>query len=744
MDKINGIVEKIIYKNPENYYTVLDIDQEGVLIPATGIIMSISEGEKISASGEWYEHPNYGRQFKIIDFSIEAPKDIDSIRHYLESGMLTGIGEKKAHDLIEHFGLQILDIIETQPERLSEVRGIGEKTARSIHKAYIDQREERDAIIELLKYGISTNTAYKLFQQYGGNVVQVITNDPYRLIGEFSGIGFVKADAIAMNVGIESDSAVRIIAGIRYCIMLSIQKGYSYIPENILIRETSRILSVTAYKIEDEIASLYNSGKIILDEFSEERRCYLPFLYECEEESAKKLLSISSEIADIQTVDIEEYINKYQTYTAIELDDIQKKAILSAITKKVSVITGGPGTGKTTIIKAIINILSLLGKQFTLAAPTGRAAKKITETCGYEAKTIHRLLEYGYNPYTSERNSYAEQSVLFNRDQDNPLEEDFIIIDEMSMIDLPLMYHLLSAVKESSSLIFVGDADQLPSVGPGNVLSDMIESTTIPTVKLETVFRQTDESPIVLNAHRINQGKLPIINKDEKDFVFVDAVTQQKIASKLLRMITMNSYGSLDKLKEDTLQIISPFKNGDAGVINLNKQLQVILNPPSDEKHEVIVPNYTLREGDKIMQTKNNYTIEWKNIRTFQKGEGVFNGDMGTVSSIDPVNRQVTILFEKERAVLYSFNELACLTLAYAITIHKSQGSEFNTVIIPIYSGNPAFLTRNLIYTAITRAKQSVILIGEKRVLGAMIRNNRTQRRYSALNERLLCYATVE
>ena len=744
MDTISGIVEKIIYKNPENYYTVLDIDQEGVLISATGIIMSISEGEKISASGEWYEHPNYGRQFKIIDFSIEVPNDIESIRHYLESGMLTGIGEKKAQDLIEHFGLQILDIIETQPERLTEVRGIGEKTARSIHKAYVEQQEERDAIIGLLKYGISTNTAYKLFQQYGGNVVEVVRNDPYRLIGEFSGIGFVKADSIAMNVGIESDSTVRIIAGIRYSIMLSIQRGYSYIPENILIKESARILGVATYKIEDEITSLYRSGKIILDEFSEERRCYLPFLYECEEESAKKLLSISSETENIQTDDIEEYLSKYQTYTAIKLDDIQKEAIISAVTKKVSVITGGPGTGKTTIIKAIIYILSLLGKRFTLAAPTGRAAKKITETCGYEAKTIHRLLEYGYNPYTSETNSYAEQSMLFNRDQDNPLEEDFIIIDEMSMIDLPLMYHLLSAVNESSSLIFVGDADQLPSVGPGNVLSDMIESTMIPTVKLETVFRQTDESPIVLNAHRINQGQLPIFKENEEDFLFIDAVTQQKIASKLLSMIASNDYDSRNKLKDDTLQIISPFKNGDAGVINLNKQLQAIINPSLDDKDEVVIPNYTLRKGDKIMQTKNNYTIEWKNIRTYQKGEGVFNGDMGSVSSIDPVNRQVTILFEKERAVVYSFNELTCITLAYAITIHKSQGSEFDTVIIPIFSGNPAFLTRNLIYTAITRAKQSLVLIGEKRVLGAMIRNNRTQKRYSALNERLLYYAALE
>ncbi len=737
MEQISGTIAHIIYTNPSNRYTVMDIDSDGLLISATGIVMSAAEGERITASGEWYTHPNYGEQFKISDIVIEAPDDLESIRNYLSSGLLSGIGEKKANDLIERFGVNVLEIIADNPKRLAEVKGIGEKTAQTIHEAYLQQHAERNAVMSLSKYGITVNAALKLFGKYGGNSVGIIEKNPYRLIGDFGGIGFIKADAIAKSVGIEAESAMRIAAGLRYCMTLSLQRGYTYMPEDLLVRETAKLLGLESDRVEDEIMSIAHSGRIILEDAGDQRRCYLPFLHECEIDVAKKIIRLAQTESFDPIDDCDTLLSDYERYTGITLDELQKDAVKCAVSEKITLITGGPGTGKTTIIKAIIHILSMKGKKFALAAPTGRASKRMSEACGYEAKTIHRLLEYGYNPFGDGIDAMDEQSMLFQRDEDNPLEYDTIIIDEMSMVDLPLAYHLMNAVDLHSSLVIVGDADQLPSVGPGNVLSDLIESDAVRVVKLHTIFRQANESLIVTNAHRINHGEFPVFPDNQEEFVLIDTMTQQRIASKIMQIIKSNQYQSRDLIGNDGLQIIAPFKNGDAGVNHLNSEIQAYLNPPSQMKEEIQVRALTLREGDKVMQTKNNYTIAWKHSYTHETGEGIYNGDMGYIHRIDKKNRQVSVLFEKEKFVAFTFVEAESLALAYAITIHKSQGSEFEALMIPICSGNSEFLTRNLIYTAITRAKQKVFLIGEKYVLQMMIKNDRTQKRFSALRERL-------
>ena len=740
MERISGTINRIIYQNPGNHYTVLDIDVDGGIISATGVIVSAGVGERITAVGEWYDHPNYGEQFKIQELIIEAPTDLQSVKSYLCSGMISGIGEKKAEDLLRHFGADVLRVIEEEPLRLTQVRGFGQKTALSIHESYMEQFEERNVVMAMTKYGITTNTALRLYKQYGGNAVAVLEKNPYQLIEDVYGIGFQKADAIASQIGIEGDSPLRIGAAVRYYLTLYVQKGYTYVPEKLLIQGVAQGLSLSPEAVEEVLASLENSGRVVLEEnYGEgERRCYLPFLYDCERNCAQRLSQLAGAPPQARETDVLSLLEKYEGYTGVALDEIQKKAVLAAVTNRIMLLTGGPGTGKTTTIKAIIHVLSLMGRKFTLAAPTGRASKRMSEACGSEAKTIHRLLEYGYSAFSSD-SVYDENGMSFGRNEDNPIEEDAIIIDEMSMVDVALMSHLLSAVDcENSSLILVGDADQLPSVGPGCVLHDLIESGVVEVVQLKRIFRQADESLIVANAHRINEGLMPQLAQDREDFLFFHRVTQQKISALILQIVSGNHYGALDLMKSDRLQVISPFKKGEAGVINLNLKLQALVNPPDKHKSETPIPCYTLREGDKVMQTKNDYAAKWQNVTTFAAGEGVFNGDMGVVQVIDRDRKSVRVLFEGERVVSYSFSELDCLTLAYAITIHKSQGSEFDTVMIPVVGGNPEFLSRNLIYTALTRAKKQAILIGEPRVLQMMIHNNHTQKRLSGLKERLV------
>jgi exodeoxyribonuclease V alpha subunit len=559
------------------------------------------------------------------------------------------------------------------------------------------------------------------------------------LIDEFSGIGFVKADAIARSVGIESHAPKRIRAGIRYCLGLAAQRGHTYLPETVLTTESARILQVSKDETEYELDRLYSEGTIILDDSIDNRRSYLPYLYESEKKCAEQLYAIKTGTKKTCTTDVHSFIQQYQAFTGIELDPIQCDAVSAAVSGKITLITGGPGTGKTTIIKAIIYLLSLQGQNFALTAPTGRAAKRMSETCGYEAKTIHRLLEYGYQPHSG-RTEYSEDPFLFFRGEDNPLDYDCVIIDELSMVDIPLMAQFLSAIRPETSLVFVGDADQLASVGPGNVLSDLLDSGYLHTVRLQTVFRQSNESLIITNAHRINEGLMPELDANKTDFLFVNAVSQQKIAAKIYGMIQNDDFDLLKMIHKDNVQLISPLKKGEAGVINLNQHLQRILNPRNGNPSEVDVPSYHLRKGDKVMQIRNDYSMPWRNIYTHQKGEGVYNGDMGFVREIDPIAKQLYVLFDNERMASYAFTEVSSLTLAYAITVHKSQGSEFSCVLIPVFSANPDFLTRNLIYTAVTRAKEKVILVGEKRVLYAMIQNNRTQKRYSGLRERLAGY----
>ena len=734
METICGKIHKVIYSNPSNNYTVLDIDANGALISATGIVVSAGEGEFITAQGDWVVHPTYGEQFKISEIVVTAPSDLVSIQAYLSSGMIRGIGQKKAKDLINHFGEETLDIIENAPNRLCEVSGIGNKIAKMIHEDYMTHNEERNVVMSLSKYGLTTNISLKLYKKYGGNAVAVIERNPYKLIEDFYGIGFLKADHIASQVGIEKDSYLRVSACLKHFINLNIQKGYTYVLENYLIVNVAKSLGIDEEVISDTVDNMVQSGRVILEEYKEERRIYQPYMYYNEVECATKLVQILSVREEYENeFDYDELINQYEHYTGVELDVVQKEAVISAVGGKVTLITGGPGTGKTTIIKAIIYILNLMAKKYALAAPTGRAAKRMGEACGEDAKTIHRLLEYSFD-FGGE----AELDAMsFSKNQDSPLEQDFVIIDEMSMVDISLMNSLLRAVDITSSLVLVGDYNQLPSVGAGCVLSDLVESGVVNVVKLNKIFRQANESQIVTNAHRINNGLYPQIEKGSEDFIFLEVVTQSKIALFLVELIKKKQK-LRDMLTNDKLKILSPFKKGDCGIISLNKAIQEIINPKEDGKAETFIPNYTLRVGDKVMQTKNNYSIKYKNLNNYIEGEGIFNGDMGTIQHIDTTSRQALVLFENERVVSYPFSELDNLTLAYAITIHKSQGSEFDSLIIPIYRQNPEFLSRNLIYTAITRAKKQVILIGEQYVLNQMIDNDKVQKRLSGFKEKLI------
>ena len=730
MIKLEGIVNRIIYKNPVNHYTVIEFETPDFRIFANGIIYSASAGERLVLEGEYTEHLQYGKQFKFSSFLAQPPEDIDSIKQYLKSGMLPGIGEKKAEDLISHFGADVLKIIEHEPQRLSEVKGIGHATAMNVREAFAEQYAVRNIIISLGRYGLSSAVIMKLYEKYGQNTAAVVEQNPYQLIEDVQGIGFQRADAIAEKVGIKKDSEMRLKAGIQYYMHSMLQQGDCYCLKEKLLYDVSRRLEVPYDSAEQLLYDLSESGKIVPDSRFDEDRYYLPYVYEAEAQTARKIAQLCSRNSQAGAVDSRSLILRYEQFTGIKLEEKQIEAAEAAINNRIILITGGPGTGKTTIIKAIIYILSLTGRSFVLAAPTGRAAKKITQTCGYEAKTIHRMLEYGY--------SADDDQVLCRRDEDNCIEEDNIIIDEMSMVDIDLFSKLLNAVDTSvSSLILVGDKDQLPAVGAGNVLSDLLESGIIPTVTLTQIYRQAQESLLITNAHLINSGELPVMNDEDGQFIFIDEPNQTRTAETLLQLIEENKYDAKTLMQSENLQIISPLRRGDAGVDALNRRLQEIMNPKSFAKKELSLDSFVLRTGDKVMQTKNNYSTLWRNTVTGAGGEGIFNGDLGYIDDLDLLSNKASIIFDGDRHVYLTFSELENITLAYAITIHKSQGCEFDTVIIPAIPSHPDFLTRNLLYTAVTRAKKQVIIIGQQYVITSMVKNSRSRRRLSGLSDRL-------
>lgn len=733
MELIEAFADETVFRNDENGYTVLIVKSGKARVSAVGILPPIANGEKLKITGEWVEHPIYGKQIKISHCEIEKPTTLSGIEKYLSSGMIRGIGPATAKLLVKAFGEETLDVLYTQPEKLLDIPGIGQKRAQMIQESYAEQAQQREAMVFLQSYGITPNLAVKIFKQYGENVKQVVTRNPYRLVEDVEGVGFKTADRIAASLGVEKDSEYRLGAGIKYALSEATGgAGHCYLPRPELSACAQKLLGNEAEAVERMIDSLILSHQLTAqilpgdDGEEQEVAVYLPLTYRAENEVARRLREMIDAMPDSMASDLDAQIDEIERVEGITLHEQQRKAISTAVQSGMTVITGGPGTGKTTIIKCIIKLLSVHG-EIALAAPTGRAAKRMSEACGMEAKTLHRLLEYG-----GEEGDFA-------RTQDNPLEMDTLIIDEMSMVDIFLMKSVLRALVPGTRLIMVGDADQLPSVGAGNVLHDILESGVVPSVCLTEIFRQDEKSMIVYNAHRINHGEAPRLNAKGSDFFFERAASPSDAAQRIVELcaVRLPKFLGLDPVKQ--MQVLSPTKKGDCGVWVLNQLLQERFNPAAPHKHERTRGDTTFREGDKVMQTRNNYQLEWQKEGVFgwEKGQGVFNGDIGFVTEVDETDRTVRVQFDDERVATYEGGDIDDLELAYCISVHKSQGSEFPVVVMPAVGGPPMLLTRNLLYTAVTRARRMVMIVGREAAIDQMIRNVNTRRRYSALCWRL-------
>jgi exodeoxyribonuclease V alpha subunit len=731
METIKGTVEHIVFRNNSNGYTVAHFDIDGDLVTVVGNFDELNHGEYLKLTGYWTEHKNYGDQFAMETYAMEIPTSAEGITRYLASGILPGIGEKTAKAIVKRFGEETLDILDNHPERLAEIKGIGKKTLEGIKEVYHEQREIRQIMIQIQDYGISAAWAMKLYKTYKSDTISVLLNNPYQMIEDIRGIGFKIADQIASQLGFEANNPHRILAGINYALGACYNRGNTYMTESELIQTSTHILGVAEDEVTSQLGELMLFGRIIKQEVNDQPVYYPVGLYEAEDNAALIMARLSRGEYKIPDVNIEKKIKEYERDMKINLDDKQRDAIAAAMENGVIVITGGPGTGKTTIINGIVRIFHELGLKTVLAAPTGRAAKRITETTGHEAKTIHRLLEYEY----SENDDFPS----FSKDEANPLEVDAIIVDESSMIDILLMNSLLMAISPGTRLIMVGDADQLPSVGPGNVLKDIIESGAVKVVSLERIYRQSEESMISVNAHEINQGNIPDINNDS-DFLFLNKNDGEKLLRDILRIVTENlpAAKGFDSLNE--IQVISPMKNGKVGVINLNRELQAVLNPSSPGRAQREFGMAVYRVGDKVMQIKNNYRLRWEDTTSFEQGEGIYNGDIGILEEIDESQKSFTILFNDGKRVDYDFDQMDEITHAYAMTVHKSQGSEFPVVVMPIVGGPPLFLNRKLLYTAVTRAKKMLILMGNQYVFRQMIKSAAAQERQTAFCERIINY----
>ena len=731
MEILNGFVESIVFRSEDTGYVVCKIRCDNKIISAVGTVPFLKEGQNVKISGYWTVHKQFGNQFNIQEYEEIMPSSLDGIEKYLSAGVIHGIGPVTAKKIIAKFGEETLDIMENHIERLMEIEGIGEKKFQIIYESYIEQQGLKDIILYFHKHGVTNNQCIKIYKKFGPNAKQIVSNNPYILCEEISGIGFKTADRIAMSIGVKNDSDFRIQSGIKYVMNQYCAAGNTYMPKKNIIDECEKNLLISRELIEKNIYDMAATQKIIIENVNGEEAGFLLQYYYCELGVTSKIVTLG--LQDIPTInsDIEFEIDVFEREQKIKFADSQKEAIIGAFNNGIEIITGGPGTGKTTIIKAIIHIYENNGMKVILGAPTGRAAKRMTESTGREAKTIHRLLEMGV--------SDGDESV-FEKGESSPLDCDVIIIDEASMIDIMLMQNLLKAIKLGTRLIIVGDVDQLPSVGAGNVLRDLIESEYIKVVRLKEIFRQGNESLIVVNAHRINEGQMPLLNQKDKDFFFINGENQEKIVETIKDLINRRLPGfnkSWDKLRD--MQILTPMRKGTLGVINLNNSLQEMFNPQSKDKKEKNSRDIVFREGDKVMQTKNNYSLKWFRVSGIgeKEGIGVFNGDLGFIETIDEEKKIMTIVFDDERKVLYDFSFLDELDLAYACTIHKSQGSEFKVVIIPVFMGSPFLMNRNLLYTGITRAKQLVVVVGFQKALMYMINNTNSMERHSALKYRI-------
>ena len=732
MEALNGIVESIVFKSSDTGYTVIKFRENNIIHTAVGVLPHVKEGQNLKITGSWVNHSQFGKQFKVEECEEILPTSKDGIEKYLSSGIIQGIGPVTAKKIVNKFGEDTLNILDNNIERLKEIEGIGKKKLETIIESYREQRELKNITIFLQTHGLSVNHCLKIYKKYGASSVDTVKNNPYILCDEISGIGFKTSDKIARSLGIEIDSPFRIQSGIRYVINEFCANGHTFMPKDELIKEASNVLTVSEDIIEENIKNAALDRKIKLERVNDKEGVFTIPNYYCELGITNRILTLAiSNFQDI-SVDVDHLILQFEKKNNITFAESQKDAIISAFQNGIEIITGGPGTGKTTIIKCIIEIFETCGLKVLLGAPTGRAAKRMSESTGKEATTIHRMLDMGVFE--------KEESVFVTNAEEHSLEADVVIIDEASMIDITLMNALLKSIKVGTRLIIVGDVDQLPSVGAGNVLNDFIESGFTKVVRLKEIFRQGKESMIVVNAHKINKGEMPKLNEKGTDFFFIRNDIQEGILNTIIDLINtrLPKFNSnWDKLK--SIQVLVPMKKGVLGVTNLNERIQNVLNPKAPYKKEKEFRSMVFREGDKVMQIKNNYSLKWTRIagKGEHEGLGVFNGDMGFIESIDLEGKKLSIIFDDERRVIYDFMYLDELDLAYAITIHKSQGSEFPVVIIPAYMGAPLLMNRNLLYTGITRAKEMVVVVGIPKALKYMVDNTRSMERYSSLNWRI-------
>lgn len=728
--ELTGTVKAIIYRSEDTGFTVLELtDETGEDMTAIGEMPLAGVGERVELTGQWTEHKTYGRQFRAETCKTLAPATLTALKNYLASGLIKGVGESTAQAIVQTFGMETLDVLEKEPARLAEVPGIGQIRAQTIGASYGAQLGLRDIMLGLQKYGVTIGQAMKLYKIYGELCLAKIEENPYRLIDDVEGIGFKTADAIARNGGVEPDAPYRLRAGLKYTLQWARQEGHTYLPREKLVEVAAGLLQADIAPVERTLTELLLEGQLIQEQLPGEDGIFLPGMFRTEQDCALRLLRLQGQSAlDNPFFRPKAQIARLEQQLDITLAPAQRQAVELALKAGALVITGGPGTGKTTILRFVITLLEEMGTEYALCAPTGRAAKRMGEATGRDASTIHRLLEY----------SYGEGG--FGRNAENTLLADVVIVDEMSMVDVPLMAALLRALAPGTRLIMVGDSDQLPSVGPGNVLRDMVDSGQIPVVRLTEIFRQSGRSAIVTNAHRINEGQMPILEGLE-DFGFEPMEEQEAV---IRRLIALNSgkaakLGAQEPLQD--IQVLAPMKKGPLGVYNLNKRLQEALNPPAHKKKERKYGDVVFREGDKVMQIKNDYRLAWTRSLPHQPpemGEGVYNGDLGTIMSIDLYEQTLEVLFDDGRSAVYSFSMLEELELAYCISIHKSQGSEFPIVLLPLLGGPPMLLNRNLLYTAVTRARHMVCILGRQSCIQQMVRNNQVKRRYSGL-ARFLC-----
>lgn len=737
MDKVHGYVDHIIYQNRENGYGVLSVIEEEEEVICVGFFRNVEAGETLDIQGNYVDHPMYGMQMKAESYRVVPPDDALSMERYLGSGAIKGIGEALAKRIVKAFGKDTFRIIEEEPERLSEIKGISERKASEIADQMIEKRELRQAFVYLQQYGISNTLAVKIYEKYGSAMYGVMKENPYKLAEDISGVGFKIADEIAARLGICPDSDYRIRSGILYALMQAAAEGHTYLPGDLLAERTAGLLGIGKEVIWPGINNLAMDKKLVIKTLKEEKRVYAGAYYYAELKCARMLHDLNISFGDGLTGKEEKrllgILEQMEEQQGILLDDLQKKAVITSAVNGIMILSGGPGTGKTTTINTIIRLFEAEGMDILLAAPTGRAAKRMTETTGFEARTIHRLLEING---TVEEGRGAE----FERNEENPLEADVIIIDEMSMVDIHLFKALLEAVSVGTRLIMVGDVNQLPSVGPGQVLHDLIESDCFPVVILQKIFRQAQESDIVLNAHRINAGERISFDNKSRDFFLLERTEPGVIYKHMIQLIREKLPRYVDADPFD-IQVLTPMRKGSLGVEILNGILQKYLNPESPQKKEYQTGERLFREGDKVMQIKNNYQIAWE-VRSrygipVDKGMGVFNGDMGIVRDISEPAQTMTVEYDEHRLVEYPFSQLDEIELAYAITIHKAQGSEYPAVILPLLTGPRLLLNRNLLYTGVTRARKCVTILGSSRLVQEMIDNARENRRYTSLNDRI-------